>query len=551
MTRFEGRGGIRRGADQRDRASRSRGSRPGFGSWAQGYPRRMADRLRVACVQLSAGADKADNLATAERLVAEAAADRRRARRPAGEVERVRLRRRAARRPPSRSTAARPSRRWRAGRARTGSRSSAARSPSAATGARSSRTPASCSTPRARSRPSTARSTSSTSRSAGTSTASRRPRSPATRPSSCEAAGWQVGLTICYDLRFPELYRALALDGAELVTVPAAFTLATGKDHWELLLRARAVENQCYVAAANQWGVTHDGQGELRPLGDRRPWGIVLATAPDEDCVIAAELDRERLERDPARAARRSRTGSRRVRWLTERVSSARRPLRRRLHAREARAAARRPGLPRRGRAATGSTLDPDALPRGARRRRSPTSSGTPSSTTTRRSGCASPRTSSAAWAPRGPDVRDDRARDHARLGAARELRALRGRAARARRAARPRARHRPRLEHEPRPRPRSSRHFDLDVDAWVSSGSHGKVKPSPTIFRAALELLGVEPEEAAMVGDSLTDDVEGARALGMRAFLLDRDGPLPGAARTRCADLLALPAALGLTGTG
>jgi len=114
----------------------------------------------------------------------------------------------------------------------------------------------------------------------------------------CAAGGWRVGLSVCYDLRFPELYRILALDGAELVTVPAAFTAFTGKDHWELLARARAVENQCYVAAANQWG-TYDG-GAKASYGRSLvvdPWGVVIAQAPDEDCVIVAELDRERLER--------------------------------------------------------------------------------------------------------------------------------------------------------------------------------------------------------------------------------------------------------------
>lgn len=114
----------------------------------------------------------------------------------------------------------------------------------------------------------------------------------------CAAGGWRVGLSVCYDLRFPELYRILALDGAELVTVPAAFTAFTGKDHWELLVRARAVENQCYVAAANQWGTY--GGGTKASHGRSLvadPWGVVLAQAPDEDCVIVAELDRERLER--------------------------------------------------------------------------------------------------------------------------------------------------------------------------------------------------------------------------------------------------------------
>lgn len=89
-------------------------------------------------------------------------------------------------------------------------------------------------------------------------------------------------------------------------------------------------------------------------------------------------------------------------------------------------------------------------------------------------------------------------------------------------------------------------RHFALDVDAWISSGTHGKVKPSPTIFRAALELLEIEPEAAAMVGDSPFDDIEGARALGMRAFLLDREGRYPDVPDA-LPTLLALPAALGL----
>ena len=89
-------------------------------------------------------------------------------------------------------------------------------------------------------------------------------------------------------------------------------------------------------------------------------------------------------------------------------------------------------------------------------------------------------------------------------------------------------------------------RHFGLDVDAWISSRMHGKVKPSPTIFRAALEMLEVEPAEAAMIGDSPRDDVEGARALGLRAFLVDREGRFP-ERDDALPSLLALPAALGL----
>ena len=114
---------------------------------------------------------------------------------------------------------------------------------------------------------------------------------------SCELEGWRVGLTICYDLRFPELYRILAVEGAELVTIPAAFTLFTGKDHWELLVRARAVENQCYVAAANQWGTHGEGKASYGRSMIVDPWGVVLAQAADEDTVISAELDRTYLER--------------------------------------------------------------------------------------------------------------------------------------------------------------------------------------------------------------------------------------------------------------
>jgi predicted amidohydrolase len=108
--------------------------------------------------------------------------------------------------------------------------------------------------------------------------------------------GWPIGLSVCYDVRFPELYRILALGGAELVTVPAHFTLHTGKDHWHLLLRARAVENQLYVAAAAQVGETMPGRPSYGRSLIVDPWGIVLAQAPDEETVISAELDRARLE---------------------------------------------------------------------------------------------------------------------------------------------------------------------------------------------------------------------------------------------------------------
>jgi predicted amidohydrolase len=109
------------------------------------------------------------------------------------------------------------------------------------------------------------------------------------------ADGWKVGLSVCYDVRFPELYRILALEGAELVTVPANFTLYTGKDHWHLLLRARAVENQYYVAAAAQVGEPWPGRPSYGRSLIADPWGIVLAEAPDEETVVLADVHRARL----------------------------------------------------------------------------------------------------------------------------------------------------------------------------------------------------------------------------------------------------------------
>jgi predicted amidohydrolase len=118
---------------------------------------------------------------------------------------------------------------------------------------------------------------------------------PGDEPVVTEVEGWPVGLSICYDVRFPELYRILALEGAELVTVPAHFTLHTGRDHWHVLLRARAIENQCFVAAAAQVGETMPGKLSYGRSLIADPWGIVLAEAPDEEGVVSAELDRARL----------------------------------------------------------------------------------------------------------------------------------------------------------------------------------------------------------------------------------------------------------------
>jgi len=115
-------------------------------------------------------------------------------------------------------------------------------------------------------------------------------------PVVAEVEGWPVGLTICYDLRFPELYRILALEGALLATVPAHFTLYTGKDHWHMLLRARAVENGFYVAAPAQVGETGIGRPSYGRSLIVDPWGTVLAQAQDEETVIATELDRAWLD---------------------------------------------------------------------------------------------------------------------------------------------------------------------------------------------------------------------------------------------------------------
>ena len=116
-----------------------------------------------------------------------------------------------------------------------------------------------------------------------------------TEPVLAHIEDWPVGLSVCYDLRFPELYRILALEGAELVTVPAHFTTPTGRDHWHVLLRARAIENQLYVAAAGQVGETLEGRPAYGRSLIADPWGTLLAQAPDEETVIVAELDRPRL----------------------------------------------------------------------------------------------------------------------------------------------------------------------------------------------------------------------------------------------------------------
>jgi predicted amidohydrolase len=116
-----------------------------------------------------------------------------------------------------------------------------------------------------------------------------------------ETSVGRLGLSICYDVRFPELYRALSGAGARILLVPSAFTVPTGRDHWEVLLRARAIENQCFVLAAAQVGQhTARRQTYGRSL-IVDPWGTVLAQVPDREGYAVADLDFEDLERVRAR----------------------------------------------------------------------------------------------------------------------------------------------------------------------------------------------------------------------------------------------------------
>jgi predicted amidohydrolase len=110
------------------------------------------------------------------------------------------------------------------------------------------------------------------------------------------ADGVPLGMSVCYDLRFPELYRILAVRGARVIALPAAFTKVTGAAHWEVLVRARAIENQAFVVAADQVGATDDGKESFGGSMIVDPWGEVLARAPDEECFVAADLDLERQD---------------------------------------------------------------------------------------------------------------------------------------------------------------------------------------------------------------------------------------------------------------
>ena len=155
----------------------------------------------------------------------------------------------------------------------------------------------SSSIPRARSSPHTARSTCSTSHCDGVASYQESATvAPGDEIVTFELDGVTFGLATCYDLRFPELFRILALRGAEVILLPAAFTMTTGKDHWEVLIRARAIENQVYMVAAGQYGPNLPGKWCYGRSMIVDPWGTVLATAPDTESVITAVVDRNHIQ---------------------------------------------------------------------------------------------------------------------------------------------------------------------------------------------------------------------------------------------------------------
>ena len=115
-------------------------------------------------------------------------------------------------------------------------------------------------------------------------------------PVAFDADGLRVGLSVCYDLRFPELYRVLARPPCDLISVPSAFTYTTGAAHWEVLLRARAIENQCYVVAAAQGGTHENGRRTFGHSLVIDPWGEVVACRSEEgEGVVIAEVSAERI----------------------------------------------------------------------------------------------------------------------------------------------------------------------------------------------------------------------------------------------------------------
>ena len=125
--------------------------------------------------------------------------------------------------------------------------------------------------------------------------------SPGQETTGFSIGKFNIGLATCYDLRFPELFRRLALNGANVILLPAAFTMQTGRDHWEILLRARAIENLCWVVGVGQWGEAppqHLCYGRSMVVN---PWGLVVAQAPDGVAMVTAEIDLPTLQQTRTR----------------------------------------------------------------------------------------------------------------------------------------------------------------------------------------------------------------------------------------------------------
>ena len=133
---------------------------------------------------------------------------------------------------------------------------------------------------------------------------------PGSQPVVIDSPFGRIGLAVCYDLRFPELFRCMLDQGMEVITLPSAFTAVTGRAHWEVLVRARAVENLSYVIAAGQGGFHVGGRETFGNSMIVDPWGEVLACLAEGEGVVSAELDRERIaevrRRLPALAHRRA-----------------------------------------------------------------------------------------------------------------------------------------------------------------------------------------------------------------------------------------------------
>lgn len=124
---------------------------------------------------------------------------------------------------------------------------------------------------------------------------------PGTTPKILSLDDFKIGLSICFDLRFPELFRAYSHEGANVLSISSAFTVPTGKAHWHTLIRARAIENQCYVIASAQWGQHNDKISTFGHSLIVDPWGEIVADAGEGEKIIFGELSQERIEAVRAR----------------------------------------------------------------------------------------------------------------------------------------------------------------------------------------------------------------------------------------------------------